>query len=54
MLLQNISITFVEQDTNLTHLMTNGFFTGSPQINTATGEVSGLGLASDNYRTINN
>lgn len=52
MLLTNLGITFVEQDTNTTHLLSGGFFTGKPQLDTSTGEVSGLGLAADSYKTI--
>jgi hypothetical protein len=53
MLLDNIPVTFVEQDTNIMHLLSNAFFTGQPQHNTATGEVSGLGLAAERYETVN-
>lgn len=52
MLLTNLGITFVEQDTGTTHLLSGGFFTGKPQLDTSTGEVSGLGLAADSYKTI--
>jgi len=52
MLLDNLGITFVEQDTNVTHLLSGGFFTGDPQLDTASGEVSGLGLAADKYKTL--
>lgn len=52
MLLNNIPVTFIEQDTGITHLLTNATFTGDPQQNTATGEVSGLGIAADKYETI--
>jgi hypothetical protein len=52
MLQVNLGITFVEQDTGVTHLLSGGFFTGNPQIDTASGEVSGLGLAADKYKTI--
>lgn len=52
MMLTNIGGTFVEQDTGLTHLLSGGFFTGSPQQNTATGEVSGVGFAAEKYETI--
>lgn len=53
MLQQNLGITFIEQDTGLTHLLSGGFFTGDPQINTANGEVSNVGLAADKYETLN-
>jgi hypothetical protein len=52
MLQVNLGITFIEQDTNLTHIMSGGFFTGKPQMDTSTGEISGLGLAADSYKTI--
>ncbi|MDA9521629.1 hypothetical protein XI06_15070 [Bradyrhizobium sp. CCBAU 11434] len=53
MLLTNLGITFVEDDTNITHILSGGFFTGSPQHDTSSGEVSGLGLAADSYKTLN-
>lgn len=52
MLQTNLGITFVEQDTNVTHLLSGGFFTGKPEVDTSTGEVSGLGLAAEKYKTI--
>ena len=52
MLLINLGATFVEQDTGITHLLSGGFFTGDPQENTATGEVSGVGFAAEKYETI--
>jgi len=52
MLLENIPITFTEDDTNVQHIMTNGFFTGDPQTDMATGEVDGVGLAAESYKTI--
>jgi hypothetical protein len=53
----NLGITFIETDvggvqTGLTHLLSGGFFTGAPSINTASGEVSNLGLAAEKYETI--
>ncbi len=48
----NLGITFVEQDGGLTHILSGGFFTGEPTLDTSTGEVSGLGLAADSYKTI--
>jgi hypothetical protein len=51
--LENLPITFVEIDgQKLTHILTGGFFTGEPTLDTSTGEVSGLGLAADSYKTI--
>lgn len=48
----NIPVTFIERDTGLTHLLTNAFFTGKPEHNTATGEVSGLSIAAEKYETL--
>lgn len=48
----NLGITFVEQDGGLTHILSGGFFTGEPTMDTSTGEVSGLGLAAEAYKTI--
>ncbi|MCG6204198.1 phage tail tube protein [Rhodopseudomonas sp. HC1] len=52
MLMINIPFTFIEQDTGVTHLLTNGCFTGDPDIDLSTGEVSNLEIAADNYKTI--
>jgi hypothetical protein len=52
MSLTNLGITFVEQDGGLTHILSGGFFTGDPQLDTSTGEVDGLALAADSYKTI--
>ena len=48
----NIPFTFIELDTNNTHLLTNGFFVGKPEHNLATGEVTGLSIAADKYKSI--
>jgi len=52
MLLTNIPVTFIEQDTGITHVLSNAFFTGKPEHNTATGEVTGLGIAAERYETV--
>lgn len=52
MLQTNLGFTFIETDTNITHLLSGGFFTGNPQPNLATGEVAGLQIAADKYETI--
>ena len=52
MLLQNIPLVFDEQDTNIQHVMAGGFFVGDPQKDTSTGEISGLSLAADSYKSI--
>ena len=48
----DLPITFVEDDVGITHLLSGGFFTGKPTTDLSTGEVSGLGLAAQNYKTI--
>lgn len=48
----NLGFTFIEDDTDVTHLLSGGFFTGSPSLNLATGEVSGLTIAAEKYETI--
>lgn len=52
MLLTRIPFTFIEMDTGLTHLLTDGCFVGKPEHNLATGEVSGLSIAATKYQTI--
>lgn len=52
MMQSRIPFTFVEDDTSVTHLLTDGCFTGKPEHNLATGEVSGLGIAATQYKTI--
>lgn len=48
----NFGVTFIEQDTNRTHLISGAFFVGDPQMDTSTGEVSGLSIAGDAYKNI--
>lgn len=52
--LDNLGITFVETDGKVTHVLSGGFFTGEPQHDTSTGEISGLGLAAETYKTLKN
>jgi hypothetical protein len=52
MMLTNLGVTFIEQDTNITHLLSNACFTGNPSANLATGELDGLKIAADKYTTI--
>jgi hypothetical protein len=52
MLMTRIPFTFIEQDTDVTHLLTDGAFVGKPEHNLATGEVSGLSIAATKYQTI--
>ncbi|WP_454626954.1 phage tail tube protein [Bradyrhizobium cenepequi] len=48
----NFGCTFIEQDTGRTHLISGAFFVGDPQLDTSTGEVSGLSIAGDAYKNI--
>lgn len=52
MLLNNIAGTFIEKDTGITHLLTNGTFVGDPSQNLGTGEVDGVKFAAEGYTTI--
>lgn len=52
--LVNMQVTFVEQDGGLTHMLTGAFFEGDPKMDTSTGEISGLSIAADSYKTISN
>jgi len=52
MLRNNIPITFIEQDTGFTRLISNGTFVGDPQENLATGEVTGVSLAGETHDQI--
>lgn len=48
----NFGCTFVEQDTNRMHLLSGAFFTGDPNMDTSTGEIDGIGIAADSYKSI--
>lgn len=52
MLQNNIPGTFIEKDTGITHLLTNGTFVGDPSQNLSNGEVDGLKFAAEGYQTI--
>ena len=54
MMLTNIPVTFEEVDGRTTHLLTNAFFEGDPGNDLATGEVDGLTIAAESYKTIQN
>lgn len=54
MQLRNLAVTFVEQDAGSTHMLTGAAFTGTPGLDLSTGEVDGLGIAADSYKTIPN
>ena len=51
MMLQKINVTFVETDAGITHLFTSARWEGAPQIDTGTGEVTGLKIATDQYQS---
>lgn len=52
MLQNNLPGTFIEKDTGITHLLSNGTFVGDPVQNLANGEVDGVKFAADKYETI--
>lgn len=52
MSLVNFGVTFIEQDTGRMHILSGSFFTGKPTMDMSTGEISGLGIAADSYKTI--
>ena len=52
MLLRDVDVTFIEDDAGWTHYWTNGSFVGEPDIDTDTGEVTGMSVASDQYRSV--
>ncbi|GJD51087.1 hypothetical protein OPKNFCMD_3838 [Methylobacterium crusticola] len=54
MVLAEVDVTFVETDlkTPVTHLYTAASWSGTPSIDTETGEVSGLSIETDKYQQI--
>ena len=54
MLLSFVNVTFKEDDYGVTHLFTRGRWAGEngAEIDTATGEVSGLSIETDSYQAI--
>ena len=50
MLLADVDVTFIEDDAGWTHYFTAGSWVGEPDIDTDSGEVSGMSVASDQYR----
>lgn len=55
MLLERVNVTFVETDLNpsVTHLFTNGRWAGDgAEIDSATGEVTGLKIETDSYQAV--
>jgi hypothetical protein len=44
------NFTFEEEFTDVTFFFTDGFFTGSPQINRLNGEVTGIGITAEKIR----
>lgn len=54
MLLQDIDVTFREDDAGVTHYLTAGSWEGDPEIDTDDGSVSGMMVKSDQYRATSN
>lgn len=52
MLLKDVDVTFIEDDAGRTHYFTAGSWVGEPEIDTDTGEVTGMSVASDQYRAV--
>ncbi|MCJ2098946.1 phage tail tube protein [Methylobacterium sp. E-046] len=52
MLLRDVDVTFIEDDAGRTHYFTSGSWVGEPDIDTDTGEVTGMSVASDQYRAV--
>lgn len=48
-----VDVTIVERDVGVTHLFTRATLVGEPSIDTETGEVSGLSIATDVYQKVN-
>ncbi len=51
-ILRTVDLTFVEKDTGVTHYLTKANWNGQPSIDSASGEVSGMSLASDRYKAV--
>jgi hypothetical protein len=49
-ILQTVDLTFVETDTGVTHYLTKANWDGQPSLDSASGEVTGMKLASDRYK----
>jgi tail tube protein len=52
MMLQEVNVTFSEDDTGVTHLFTGSRWDGDPSIDTETGEVTGLSIETDRYLSV--
>jgi hypothetical protein len=52
MILSSINVTIVEIDTGVTHLFTGARWSGEPELDLSTGEVSGLKIETDVYTQI--
>lgn len=49
----DLPVTFTEMDGgNKQHLLSGAFFTGDPQQNLSTGEISNLGIAAEGYESV--
>lgn len=49
LLLSEVNVSVVEDDSGVVHYFTNAGFEGRPTINTENGEISGLSVRTDNY-----
>src|SRR4051812_41596764 len=52
MMLQDIDATFIETDAKVTHLFTTASWANRPEIDSETGEVTGLEIHTDKYQSI--
>jgi hypothetical protein len=48
----SVDVTAVEEDNGRTHMMTGATFTGSPEYNTATGEITGVAIEGASYQRV--
>ncbi len=51
-MLRRPNVTFVEDDAGITHLGTRCYVTGAPEIDSASGEVSGIVFKTDAYQQV--
>ncbi|MCW2276378.1 hypothetical protein GJ654_18800 [Rhodoblastus acidophilus] len=52
MLLADINVTVNEMDTGVSHLLTSARWSGRPELDTATGEITGLKVETDKYQAV--
>ncbi|RXF67686.1 phage tail tube protein [Hansschlegelia zhihuaiae] len=49
-LLPAVDVTFIEDDVGVTHYLTQASWDGQPSVDSGSGEVTGMTLASDRYK----